>query len=58
MEILSINVVHHIWLLVEFLAIEVLDSNSYIIIKLKSRDQRGVKYGRASGSPRCILCHK
>jgi len=28
MEILSINVVHHIWLLVEFLAIEVLDSNS------------------------------
>jgi hypothetical protein len=35
MEILSINVVHNIWLLVEFLAIEVLDSNSYIIIKLK-----------------------
>jgi hypothetical protein len=35
MEILSENMVHNIWLLVEFLAIEVLDSNSYIIIKIK-----------------------
>ena len=32
MEVLSIDVVHHIWLLVEFLAIEVLNSNTYIII--------------------------
>ena len=32
MEVLSEDVVHHVWLLVEFLAIEVLNSNTYIII--------------------------
>ena len=32
MEVLSIDVVHHIWLLVEFLAIEVFNSNTYIIL--------------------------
>jgi hypothetical protein len=33
MEILSINVIHEIWLLVEFEVIEVVNSNSYIILK-------------------------
>jgi hypothetical protein len=34
MEILSEHMVHDVWLLVEFIAIEVLDSNSYIILKI------------------------
>ena len=34
MEILSIDVVHDIWLLVEFVAVEILDSNAYLIINL------------------------
>jgi hypothetical protein len=34
MEVLGIDVVHDIWLLVELLAIKVLDSNTYIIIIL------------------------
>jgi hypothetical protein len=32
MEVLSPNVVHDIWLLVEFLTVEVLNSDSYIIL--------------------------
>ena len=35
MEVLSIDVMLVIWLLVELLEVEVLDSNSYIIINLK-----------------------
>lgn len=31
-EVLSINVIHDIGLLVEFIAIEILDSNTYIIL--------------------------
>jgi hypothetical protein len=34
MEVLSINVMLVVWLLVELLEVEVLDSNSYIIINL------------------------
>ena len=32
MEVLSPNMVHDIWLLVEFLTVEVLNSDSYIIL--------------------------
>lgn len=31
-EVLSINVMLNVWLLVEFIAIEVLNSNTYIIL--------------------------
>jgi hypothetical protein len=42
MEVLSINVIHNIWLLMELIAIEVLNSNTYIIIILKlEKNQRG-----------------
>jgi hypothetical protein len=34
-EVLGINVMHDIWFLMELVHIEVLDSNSYIIINLK-----------------------
>ena len=32
MEILSVNVMLNVWLLMEFIAIEVLNSNTYIIL--------------------------
>ena len=35
MEILSVDVMHHIRLLVELIAVNILDTESYIIIKIK-----------------------
>ena len=35
MEILSINVMHDIGLLVELVAVNILDTQAYIIIKIK-----------------------
>ena len=35
MEILGIDMMHNIWLLMEFVAIEILNSNTYLIMKFK-----------------------
>ena len=35
MEVLGINVMHNVGLLVELVAIDILDTQSYIIIKIK-----------------------
>ena len=35
MEVLGVHVMHDIWLLVELVAIHILDAKSYIIIKIK-----------------------